>query len=288
MSWLIALLVAFTGVAEPMPDDSDSWPVLRTALPRVVPSDLDDLPALLDDLPGRATMVYHPAEQWPEPVEGWASETLAFHGADGGWRVLRMDALGLPDASWTTHDTYGAGSLSPDGRWWAGKSRAGVIVLDLGTGAVEVVDLGSRWVASVEWSSDSRAMTVGHGYRLRTDLVQWPGGEVTRLPYRYWEAPDLVGGRMLTIRQRRPFHTLDLLVLDPARLRVDARLHVDRRDRYRFVGAEWLDARTVLMQAGPGLLAWRPDSGRFWRLTRTPDPGNGFASLDVASDLVGR
>lgn len=288
MSWLLAFLVAFAGVAEPMPDDPESWPVLPTALPEEVPADADGLPELLDDLPGRVSMVYHPAEGWPEPVEGWASETLLFHGVDGGWRALRMDALGLPDASWTGHDTYGSGSLSPDGRWWAGKSRDGVIVLDLASGVVEVVDLGTDWVASVEWSADSRAMTVGHGYRLRTDRVQWPGGRVDRLPYRYWEAPEIVGGRMLAIQQRRPHRTLDLLVLDPARLRVDARLHVDRRDRYLWVGAEWLDARTVLMHAGPGLLAWRPDTGRFWRLTRTPDPGNGFATLDVATDLVGR
>ena len=286
MNWLFGLLLAFTGLAEPMPDHPGSWPVLPTALPRQVPVDADGLPDLLDDPPGRASLVHHPAERWPEPVEGWASETLLFHGVDGGWRALRMDALGLPTSSWPGHDTYGAGSLSPDGRWWAGRSRDGVIVLDLASGDVEVVDLGTRWVASVEWTRDSRAMTVGHGLRLRTDRVQWPGGEVRRLPYPYWEEPDVVGGRMLTIRQHRPYRTLDLLVLDPARLRVDARLHLDRHDRYLFVGAEWLDARTVLLQAGPGLLAWQPDAGRFWRLTRTPDPGNGFASLDVATGLL--
>lgn len=319
-----------------LPADPASWPRLRTRLPRRVPTDGTSLPALLDDPPGRATMVFHPAERWPEPVEGWASETLLFHGRDGQWRRLRMDELGLPDASWTTHDTYGSGSLSPDGRWWAGKSRAGVILLDLGTGDVDVVDLGTSWVASVEWRADSRSIVVGHGTRpMRTEIVELPSRRRTVLPYDYWQAGfapdgtqlslrragrdraellewagdapvrraelelaglgasrdrrpfgvDVTDGRFLTFVQRPPWVTIDLAVVDSDSAEVEARLHLDRQDRQFFRDATWLDRETVLLEADPGLIAWRPHDGEFHRVTVVPTPRDGYATLDVATDV---
>jgi hypothetical protein len=84
-----------TLVVQTMPPDLAAIPRLRTALPRRIPTDVAAMPALVDDPPGRAIAVYHPPELWPEPVEGWASETLLFFGLDGEWRRLRMNELGL-------------------------------------------------------------------------------------------------------------------------------------------------------------------------------------------------
>lgn len=188
-------------VVQTLPSDLASLPRLRTALPRRVPADASSLPALMSDPPGRATMVYHPAEMWPEPGEGWVSETLLFHGVDGRWRRLRMDELGLSDASWPGPDTYGAGSLSPDGRRWAGQSRDGVILLDLRTGDVETVDMGSRWTASVEWRDDSRSLVVGHGGNgQRAEVVQLPSRRRTALPYEYWQADFAPDGTAYSLK----------------------------------------------------------------------------------------
>ena len=96
-------------------------PRLRSRLPRAVPDRVDDLPSLLTDPPGRAVLTFHPPEGFDDPA-GWASETLLFYGSDRRWRSLRMGELGLPAQAWPGADTYGAGSLSPDGRWWAGRS----------------------------------------------------------------------------------------------------------------------------------------------------------------------
>jgi hypothetical protein len=322
-------------VVQTMPSDLASLPRLRTALPRRVPTDMSSLPALMDDLPGRATAVCHPPELWPEPVEGWASETLLFHGVDGQWRRLRMDELGLPEASWPGADTYGAGSLSPDGRRWAGKSRAGVILLDLGSGHADVIDLGSDWIAWVGWR-DNRSLVVGHGsHGRRAELVELPSRRRTVLPYEYWQAdfapdgtayslkaagrgraevlswrgatpvslgdaaipglrsweggmvgPDVTDGHLLFFVQRAPYRIIDFVVVSMKTLEVEARLHLSSRQRMNHRGAEWLDPETMLLETGPGLIAWRLADGEFLRVTSSPTPRNGFASLDVAAELA--
>ena len=317
-----------------MPSDLRVLPRLRSALPKRVPRDTSGLPSLVDDPPGRATMVYHPPEMLvDDPTTGWANETLLFHGVDGRWRKLRMDELGLPDDIWPGWDTYGAGSLSPDGRRWAGKSRAGVIVLDLATGDADLIELDSDWTAWVEWRDDSRSVVAGHGNGgRRTELIELPSGRRTSQPFRYWEArfapdgtayslqpagrgrveilswrgdtttalgvvdvpglrrwqggmygPDVTDDRILVGVQRSPYRTIDLAVIGIEELEVAARLHLTVKQRSRFVDAEWLDPETVLLEAGPGLLAWRPADGSFLRVTALPDPGNGFANVDVAT-----
>jgi hypothetical protein len=323
-------------VVQMLPSDLSSLPRLHTALPRRVPTDLTSLPALMADPPGRATAVYHPPERWPETVEGWTSETLLFHGIDGRWRRLRMDELGLPEASWPGADTYGAGSLSPDGRRWAGKSRAGVILLDLGAGRVETIRMGSRWTASVEWRDDSRSLVVGHGGGgRRAEVVQLPSRRRTVLPYEYWQAdfapdgtayslkaagrrradviswrgdrpvslgdvslpglrswqggmigPDVTDGHLLAFVQRAPYRIVDLVVISTDDLQVEARLHLSSRQVLTYRAAEWLDPDTVLLEAGPGLIAWRPTEGAFFRVMSAPTPRDGYASLDVAADVA--
>ena len=170
-------------------------PRLRTRLPRSVPDRADVFPSLLTDPPGRALLSYHPQEGFGDP-DGWASETVLFFGHDRRWRSLRMDELGLPAEAWGGHDAYGAGSLSPDGRWWAGESRAGVVLLDLSTGQHRLVDVGTDWVSEIRWLSDSRGYVVSNGSsgsRGRTQRVTVPDLEITELPYRLWQvgiAPD--------------------------------------------------------------------------------------------------
>lgn len=323
-------------VVQTLPSDLASLPRLRTALPRSIPTDPASLPELMDDLAGRATAVYHPPERWPEPVVGWASETLLFHGVDGQWRRLRMDELGLTEASWPGADTYGAGSLSPDGRWWAGKSRTGVVLLDLGTGRLETIRMGTRWTASVEWRDDSRSLVVGHGGNgQRAEVVELPSRRRTVLPYEYWQAdfapdgtayslkaadrgsaeliswrgdrpvslgdlslpglrsweggmigPDVTDGRLLAFVQRAPYRVVDLMVFSTDDLQVEARLHLSASQVLTYRAAEWLAPETVLLETGPGLIAWRPADGTFFLVTRTATPRKAYASLDVAVELA--
>lgn len=321
-----------------MPRAVDALPWWESRLPRRVPRSEAGLPRLVDDPPGRATVVYHPPEHWPEPVEGWAGETLLFHGVDGRWRAMRMDELGLDDATWGSHDTYGAGSLSPDGRWWAGQQRTGVVLLDLATGKAETIAMGTRFTYTVDWRTDSQSLLVHHGSPPRTEVLELSSGRRTRLPFDSWKAspildgtalsvrvrrglaevlewhgsrrtslgavevpglrpdrgrsalygPDAVPGRLLLSAQRPPYRTLDLVVVDTDGPKVAARLHLDVSARRGYRQDGWLDEETVLLEWGPGLVAWRPDDGTFWRVMDVDTPRNGYATLDVATDLAAR
>lgn len=91
------------------------------------------LPAIIDGGGPPARLAYHPVERLTDP-EGWASERILFLGRDNKWRELDLGDLGLPDAWWPGRDTFGAGSLSGDGRTWAAHTLAGVLFVDLTTG----------------------------------------------------------------------------------------------------------------------------------------------------------
>lgn len=167
--------------------------------------DADDVVAsVLDDPPGRARMAYHPPEWWGDAT-GWASETVLLLGTDGRWRRLALDDLGLPESTWPGADTYGSGELSPDGRWWAGKSRAGVILLDLRTGEHRLVELETDWVAQVKWLPDSTAFAVAYGLGNRSGLeaarVSVPDLRIRSLPYEVWEVGFEADGTPLTLRR---------------------------------------------------------------------------------------
>ncbi len=118
---------------------------------RVAPAAAEELPGVLQD-PQRARLVYHPTERLDDPT-GWAGERLLFLGVDDQWRVLDMEELGLPADWWPGVDTYGSGSLSRDGRVWAGKTDGGVVLLELSSGAVRHVDFppGRSRVVRVDW-----------------------------------------------------------------------------------------------------------------------------------------
>ncbi|QCW49798.2 hypothetical protein FE634_04120 [Nocardioides dongxiaopingii] len=183
-----------------LPRDLSDLPRLRTRLPRAVPSDPAALPSLLSDPPGRALFAHHPPEGRGD-TPGWSGETVLLLGADRRWRRLDLGDLGLAEAAHPGPDTYGAGNLSPDGRWWAGRSRAGVVLLDLRTGEHRVVDTGTDWVSEVRWLADSSGYDVVDGVRGRSQRVTVPSLEVTELPYRLWQVGTEPDGTVLSLRR---------------------------------------------------------------------------------------
>ncbi|WP_134765305.1 hypothetical protein [Nocardioides sp. 1609] len=183
-----------------LPRDLADLPRLRTRLPRTVPRDPAALPSLSADPPGRALFAYHPPEGFDD-APGWSGETVLLLGADRRWRRLDLGDLGLPGAAHPGQDTYGAGSLSPDGRWWAGRSRAGVVLLDLRSGTHRVVDTGTDWVSEVRWLADSSGYDVVNGHAGDSQRVTVPGFEVTDLPYRLWQVGTEPDGTVLSLRR---------------------------------------------------------------------------------------
>ena len=229
MRWLLVVLstLALTGCTGPaagpqrpraeatapaypvtrVPRDLGTQPVQAVAgLPRSLPVASAALPSALDDPPGRARLAYHPPEWWGDAT-GWASETVLLLGVDGRWRRLALADLGRPEADWPGVDTYGAGALSPDGRWWAGKSRAGVLLVDLGTGRHQLVGLATDWVAQVRWLPDSSGLVAAHGLGnrsgLRTAHVSLPDLRTRALPYEVWEVGFEPDGTPVTLRRTR-------------------------------------------------------------------------------------
>jgi hypothetical protein len=123
-------------------------------LPRTVPEDDDPLPSLLDDPPGRALV----ASYVPRPALGFEGEAIEFYGVDGRWRRLALGDLDLPEDGWSGGDTYGAGALSPNGRWWAGPMIDGMLLVDLRDASTTVRRVESRprgGMALFAWSPDS-------------------------------------------------------------------------------------------------------------------------------------
>jgi hypothetical protein len=227
---VVVLVVALAGCSSPEPvaqapgaapttPTPPAYPVTRVPLdlqsqavravpgiPRSLPSVDAPLPSVLDDPPGRARLAYHPPEWWGDAV-GWASETILLLGADGRWRRLALADLDRPESEWPGADTYGAGELSPDGRWWAGKSRAGVLLLDLRTGQHRLVALDTDWVAQVRWLPDSSGFLAAYGLGNRPGLkaaqVTLPGLRVRPVPYDVWEVGFQPDGTPLTLPRAR-------------------------------------------------------------------------------------
>ena len=150
-------------------------------VPRTVPEPEDSLPSLLEDPPGRAIV----ASYIPRPDgAGWSGEAIEFYGVDGRWRRLSLGDLDLPPAGWAGYDTYGAGALSPDGRWWAGPMLSGFFLVDMRDGHVRVgapVDrpIGRAGMASFGWSPDSDELVLTA--RGRASRVTVPN--MRRTPY---------------------------------------------------------------------------------------------------------
>lgn len=144
----------------------------RGNVPRSVPAADESLPSVLTDPPGRAVV----ASYVPRPTSGFAGEAIEFYGTDGRWRRLELGALDLPADGWNGSDTFGAGALSPDGRWWAGPMFNGMFLVDLSDGSATVrrVD-GQGGVGSFEWSPDSDELVLvvsGNSWRVSVPELQ--------------------------------------------------------------------------------------------------------------------
>jgi hypothetical protein len=141
-----------TPLITPMRMELTRW--ARGNVPRTVPEADTPLPSLLDDPPGRALV----ASYVPRPTIGISGEAIELYGVDGRWRRLVLGDLGLPANDWNGVDTYGAGALSPDGRWWAGPMIDGMFVVDLRDGSTTTIPRAhgrGGGMASFEWSPDS-------------------------------------------------------------------------------------------------------------------------------------
>ncbi len=289
--------------------EAADWPVLRTGLDPVVPSRIRGLPSLIEDPPGRALLSYHP----PEPLdigEGWGSETLLFLGSDGDWRRLRMDDLGLPDARRAMNDGYGAGALSPDGRWWLGPAYPGAVLLDLETGEAELLDTGhnfSSWLpdssgflmqvgrGSATYSIETRqtvrapydAWQVGLGPDLQQvslrrtegglEVLEWKGSEqyvrgVVPMEVRGWD--DRPFGPHLTDDRAAfvngPNEEYEIAVVDTEQYRLSAALRLENDDFTVRLVHGWLDSETLLLEGRQGLVAWRPGGRTMHRVVDVP------------------
>lgn len=162
-----------------------SLPRLAAAVPGRVPVPTAIAQPLLSNLPGSALMTYHPPENFRDQ-SGWLGEDILFYGADGEWRRLPMADLGLPASAWPGPDTFGAGELSPDGRWWTADSGAGAIIVNLSTGRVQLVDLSRPFMTTATWLPDSQSFVVrafGGGNRERSLEVNVRNGSLTPTPY---------------------------------------------------------------------------------------------------------
>lgn len=289
--------------------EAADWPVLRTALDPTVPSDTRGLPSLTEDPPGRALMSYHA----PEPLEvaaGWASETVLFLGSDGDWRRLRMDELALPDARYPMSEAFGAGSLSPDGRWWLGQAYPGAVLLDLETGAAELLDSGQGFSA---WLPDSSGFLMQAGRGSATYAIAT--GSTVRAPYDAWQVGITPDGEQVSLRRaasgieliewsgdqpvvrgeipveltgsdNRAFGPVvtqgraafvngpsndEIAVVDTEQLGLSAVLEVENDDFTVRLIHGWLDPETLLLEGRQGLVAWRPDDRTMHRVVDVPE-----------------
>ncbi|WP_121257043.1 hypothetical protein [Nocardioides ferulae] len=234
-----------------------AWPRLPAAdasgLPWRLPETGADLPSLLDDLPGRATVVVNPRiEAINIAVTRWSELELLVAGAEGGWRRLNLGDLGLPEAQ-RYSDTYGAGQLSPDGRRWAGPVRDGVVVLDLRTGAARIVRLRSPGA-----------------------FVWVPG----RGPVPAAAAPE--PEQSPSVRSDRD----GLRVIDAGETVGELTWGSDRFPLHEEI---WLDDETLLIATRPWFLVWRPATGEVLRVTdaRALDPA-AYWQISLATATAGR
>jgi hypothetical protein len=273
-----------------------------TEMPRTVPSPDAPLPSLLDYLPGRAVLVVNPRiSTLGAPVRSWSKLRLEFFGVDGHWTRLSLGDLGLA-GSLTYPDTYGAGELSADGRWWAGSTRSGVVALNLATGRI--------WTFPARWGFG--AWIPGrHAFLSGDEMVTVPQGVVSRAPYSWSQVGYEPGGVPLSW-QRGPDGEAVLVEWDGGTRRRRAVVEgvvppragqlwgvqatrgqfatTELRDSHAWIGVfdsqtgepraflnhasgselsyrAWLNPRVLLIAQSPYFLAWMPSTGHLYRVT---------------------
>lgn len=278
-------------------------------------------------------MVYHPPEAWGDPA-GWATESLLFYGVDGRWRSLGLDDLGLPVDTGMGYDTYGAGALSPNGRWWAGRMHNGAILIDLANGRHRTINVGGGRPSEIRWDADSAGFLISNGHEGGTRHVGVPTLVVDAAPYWLWQVGLEPSGRVLSLRRdqvgiadlvehrggrvvelgslrfpelgrglakmwgvsattgrfavghqpiRLNYRRVEILIVDTDELTVEHVLRFDNR-KYVVRGWSWLNRSTLLLDTSVGVLAWRPDVERLYRVFDVPPAGPGrYWTAHVAS-----
>jgi hypothetical protein len=297
----------------------EKLPVYRTAdvtLPSRIPGDGDGLPSVLEHPPGRAVMAVRTNITQPNiGVDDWSAIRILLYGADGEWRRLDLGELGLEDAA-IYQDTYGAGRLSPDGRWWMGPMHDGVVLVDLSTGEARQQPVRVGGVATAAWIPGTNSIAVNG---VRIDLAT---GKVDRTPYRFagavgfepdgtplfvdagpdgkailyeWREGEKVVRVLLPQIQPPPRRGLTLgvsatesLVAVPQHGTVvvdsstGATVGKMRHPRGTLIDtAHWIDAQTMLVARSPQFLAWRPATGKMYRIADARRLGDSW-ELDVA------
>lgn len=269
-------------------------------LPAAFPDDDEDLPSVVEDPPGRASLVVLP--QVPEvnrPVESWDEIALLFYGSDGRWRRQSLGDFGIDD-SWIYSDTYNAGALSSDGKWWAGTAADGVLLLNLESGRLQVLGVGplSNYLS---WVPGQTKLLVGR------QLLDLDNNQLSQRPYNAFEAGFEPDGTPISLRSDGDMQ--ELIEWDGSTPRVRSQVPELRGNRYRFplvvaatsnrfaasskagIGVfdstdgrfiaeleeprdnalrytdTWLDAETLLIAQQPDFLAWRPATGELLRAT---------------------
>lgn len=276
-----------------------SW---TTPLPRTIPGPGTPLPSLLEHLPGRAVLVVNPhISSLGAPVNSWSDIRLEFFGVDGHWARLSLGDLGLSD-DLTFTDTYGAGELSSDGRWWAGSTRTGVVVLNLASGTVRMIrNIGlGTWIpgrhallsdhetvtvpqgrvrrvpytsAQVGYQPDGTPLSWSRGEGGEAVLVEWHGhGSHPRALVKGVEPPPRRGllwsvqatrGRVATSALQSP--GASIAVFDSYSGEPQAILN--HKDGSELSYQAWIDPETLLIARTPYFLAWRPANGKLFRVT---------------------
>lgn len=265
----------------------------------------------MSDPPGRARLAYHPRETFDDRG-GWSTERVFFHGVDGSWRSLEMADLGLPETAHPGVDTYGAGSLSPDGTTWASRTSDGIVLVNLATAQVQVVALAGKHTSYLDWHPGGGHVDVVRFSGLRTYRtwsVDVSSLDATRATYALPIDGFAEDGSVVTFSRRGtetvrtahrddgreistvavPYrlarsggavgseHTVfgvqrDLVAADALSGSPSARLHLRRNDAVGWPRG-WLDRQTVwFAESRRGLLAWNVATGEVRILVRVTPP----------------
>ena len=171
-------------------------------VPDEFPSSLADMPAVaFGPRTVGARLSYRPRETLQDG-DGWASETIALRLRDDSWARLSLGDLGLPAELLRGQDPMGPGQLNDDGTRLALTASAGVVVLDLASGAFRHHASEAGYAGSIQWHPGGTVLTVDRRDGGPDVVVDVTSGEVSRARV---PAPELgfrSTGAAVSIRRR--------------------------------------------------------------------------------------
>lgn len=144
--------LAQTSLGEYLRDEPE---ILQSSAPRNVPYPPAAASSLLADPPGRVTAVSLESDAFVDRYyehHAFGDIVRYFYGVDGRWRALNLAELGIDPSDFGGSET-GVGTLSPDGRFWAFRTRTRVAIVDLNTGSLTLSEAGEEWSNRPEWGA---------------------------------------------------------------------------------------------------------------------------------------